>query len=50
MMTRELLDRIPDPTDDDIRQYLSGNLCRCAAYSEILQAVRSVARSVRAVR
>ena len=44
MMTRELLDRIPDPSDDEIRHYLSGNLCRCAAYPEILNAVRAVAR------
>ncbi len=44
MMTRELLDRIPDPSDDDIRHYLSGNLCRCAAYPEIITAVRSAAR------
>jgi carbon-monoxide dehydrogenase small subunit len=44
MMTRELLDRIPDPTDDEIRHYLSGNLCRCAAYPEILTAVRVAAR------
>ena len=43
MMTRELLDRIPDPTDDEIRQYLSGNLCRCAAYPEIITAVRAAA-------
>ena len=44
MMTRELLDRIPDPSDDEIRHYLSGNLCRCAAYPEILNAVRAAAR------
>ena len=47
MMTRELLDRIPDPSDDEIRHYLSGNLCRCAAYPEIINAVR-VAASERA--
>jgi len=41
MMTRELLARIPNPSDDEIRHYLSGNLCRCAAYPEILNAVRS---------
>jgi carbon-monoxide dehydrogenase small subunit len=44
LMTRELLDTIPDPTDDEIRHYLSGNLCRCAAYPEIINAVRSAAR------
>jgi carbon-monoxide dehydrogenase small subunit len=43
-MTRQLLDEIPDPTDDDIRHYLSGNLCRCATYPEILEAVKLAAR------
>jgi aerobic-type carbon monoxide dehydrogenase small subunit (CoxS/CutS family) len=43
MMTRELLARIPNPTDDEIKHYLSGNLCRCAAYPEIVNAVRAAA-------
>jgi aerobic-type carbon monoxide dehydrogenase small subunit (CoxS/CutS family) len=43
MMTRELLARIPNPTDDEIKHYLSGNLCRCAAYPEIVRAVRAAA-------
>lgn len=44
MMTRELLARVPEPSDDDIRHYLSGNLCRCASYPEILTAVKAAAR------
>jgi carbon-monoxide dehydrogenase small subunit len=44
LMSRQLLDEIPDPTDDDIRHYLSGNLCRCAAYPEIIAAVKLAAR------
>ena len=43
LMTRQLLDANPDPTEDEIRHYLSGNLCRCAAYSEIIKAVRLAA-------
>lgn len=43
LMTKELLERHPHPTDDEIRHYLSGNLCRCAAYPEILQAVKLAA-------
>ena len=39
LMTKELLDRHPHPTTDDIRHYLSGNLCRCATYPDILKAV-----------
>jgi carbon-monoxide dehydrogenase small subunit len=34
-----MLDEIPDPSDDDVREYLSGNLCRCAGYADILRAV-----------
>ena len=41
MMTRELLARIPNPSEDEIKHYLSGNLCRCAAYPEIVRAVRA---------
>lgn len=48
LMTRQLLDEHPDPDDDVIRDYLSGNLCRCAAYPEIIAAVRSAARKRRA--
>jgi carbon-monoxide dehydrogenase small subunit len=44
MMTRQLLDENPDPSDDEIRHYLSGNLCRCAAYPEIVEAVKLAAR------
>ena len=43
LMTRQLLDEIPDPSDDEIRHYLSGNLCRCAAYPEIIEAVKLAA-------
>ena len=43
LMTRQLLDEHPDPSEDDIRHYLSGNLCRCAAYPEIIKAVRLAA-------
>lgn len=42
-MTRQLLDATPDPSDDDIRHYLSGNLCRCATYPEVLKAVKLAA-------
>jgi aerobic carbon-monoxide dehydrogenase small subunit len=45
LMTRQLLDEIPDPSDDQIRHYLSGNLCRCAAYPQIIDAVKLAARN-----
>ncbi len=44
LMTRQLLDEIPDPSEDDIKHYLSGNLCRCGAYPEIIAAVKLAAR------
>jgi carbon-monoxide dehydrogenase small subunit len=47
LMTRQLLDEHPDPDDDTIKHYLSGNLCRCAAYPEILEAVKLAARKRR---
>ena len=43
-MTPQLLYATPDPRADDIRHYLSGNLCRCGAYPEILKAVRLAGR------
>lgn len=39
LMTRALLDAHPQPTEDEIRHWLAGNLCRCAAYPEIIKAV-----------
>ena len=40
----DLLTRIPDPNDDEIREALSGNLCRCTGYAKILDAVHEAAR------
>jgi aerobic carbon-monoxide dehydrogenase small subunit len=50
LMVRQLLDAYPDPDDDRIRDYLAGNLCRCAAYPEIIQAVKAAARKRQAGR
>jgi aerobic carbon-monoxide dehydrogenase small subunit len=44
LMTRQLLEETPEPSEDEIRHYLSGNLCRCAAYPEIIEAVQLAAR------
>jgi carbon-monoxide dehydrogenase small subunit len=38
-----LLENNPDPSDDEIRESLSGNICRCTGYGRILEAVRTVA-------
>ena len=44
LMASQLLEAHPDPDEDEIKHYLSGNLCRCAAYPEIIQAVKLAAR------
>jgi carbon-monoxide dehydrogenase small subunit len=41
--TVDLLRRVPDPSDDEIREALSGNLCRCTGYQKILDAVHQAA-------
>jgi aerobic carbon-monoxide dehydrogenase small subunit len=40
---RALIDRQPDPSDDDIREALVGNLCRCTGYLRIVDAVKEAA-------
>lgn len=42
-----LLNRNPDPTDEEIRVALSGNLCRCTGYEKIVKAVRLAAERMR---
>jgi carbon-monoxide dehydrogenase small subunit len=48
LMTGELLKVHRDPGDDEIKHYLSGNLCRCGAYPEIVAAVKLAAGKIRA--
>jgi aerobic carbon-monoxide dehydrogenase small subunit len=40
LLTTELLDRSPEPSDDEIRDALGGNLCRCTGYVNIVRSVR----------
>jgi carbon-monoxide dehydrogenase small subunit len=47
LMTRQLLDEIPQPDEKQIKHYLSGNLCRCAAYPQIIEAVLLAAKKRR---
>jgi aerobic carbon-monoxide dehydrogenase small subunit len=47
LMTNSLLAQNPDPSEDEIKDYLAGNLCRCAAYREIVDAVRLAARKIK---
>ncbi len=43
MSAKALLDSNPNPSEAEIRRYLSGNLCRCTGYSGIVRAVRKAA-------
>ncbi|MEW5825756.1 MAG: FAD binding domain-containing protein [Candidatus Bipolaricaulota bacterium] len=43
LMTKKLLEEIPQPTEDEIRDYLKGNLCRCTGYASIVRAVERAA-------
>jgi aerobic-type carbon monoxide dehydrogenase small subunit (CoxS/CutS family) len=46
MSTKALLRENPDPTEDEIREYLKGNLCRCTGYVNIVKAVQSAAKKI----
>lgn len=48
LMARQLLMQNSHPSDHEIRHYLAGNLCRCGAYPEIIQAVKLAAERMRA--
>ncbi|TMJ99686.1 MAG: (2Fe-2S)-binding protein [Alphaproteobacteria bacterium] len=50
LMATQLLDTHADPDEDQIRHYLSGNLCRCGAYPEIVDAVKLAARKRKTLR
>jgi aerobic carbon-monoxide dehydrogenase small subunit len=40
MTARALLDRVPDPTDQQIREAISGQICRCTGYATIVRSIR----------
>lgn len=48
LSVKALLEANPNPSDEEIRDYLAGNLCRCAGYAEILRAVRAAQEKLRA--
>lgn len=47
MSAKALLDSNPDPSEDEIREALSGNLCRCTGYIQILKAVKQAASQMK---
>ena len=46
LSAKALLDRNPDPSEDEVRHWLAGNLCRCTGYDKIVRAVLDAADSV----
>jgi carbon-monoxide dehydrogenase small subunit len=48
LSVKALLEENAEPSDEEIREYLSGNLCRCAGYADILRAVRAAEKRLRA--
>ena len=49
MTAKALLDDDPNPTEEQIRFELSGNLCRCTGYDKIVRAVQQAARQLQEV-
>jgi len=50
MAASQLLERHPDPSDEEIRHGLEGNLCRCTGYQHIVNAVKHAAKKLAAAR
>lgn len=50
LSAKALLDEEPDPTEDEVRDALSGNLCRCGNYKRITECVLAAAQTIRGVR
>ncbi|MCY3801308.1 MAG: (2Fe-2S)-binding protein [Chloroflexi bacterium] len=45
MSVKDLLDRNPDPSEDEIRSGIDGNMCRCTGYQNIIKAVQAAAKA-----
>ena len=48
MAAKSLLDTNPNPTEDEIKDWMMGNLCRCTGYGKVVQAILKAAESMRA--
>jgi aerobic carbon-monoxide dehydrogenase small subunit len=50
LSAKALLDENPDPTEEEIRKGISGNLCRCTGYTKIVESIKEAAQSMRGVK
>jgi carbon-monoxide dehydrogenase small subunit len=50
VMAKALLDENPDPTEEEIRFGIAGNICRCTGYTKIVEAIRAAAKEHRQTR
>jgi carbon-monoxide dehydrogenase small subunit len=49
MATAALLDHNPEPTEDEIRKALAGNLCRCGTYPRVIKAIQNVSQAMQRI-
>ncbi len=47
LAAKDLVDRNPEPTEDEIRKAISGILCRCTGYIKIVEAVKTAAQEMK---
>lgn len=47
LSAKSLLEKVPDPTEGEIREALSGNLCRCTGYQKIVEAVKAASETIK---
>jgi aerobic carbon-monoxide dehydrogenase small subunit len=47
LSAKALLDENPDPTEEEIRRGISGNLCRCTGYAKIVESIKAAARAMK---
>ena len=50
LAAKALLDEVPDPSEDEIRDHLAGNVCRCTGYTGIVEAVHLAAQALQEAR
>ncbi len=50
LSAKALLDEYPDPTEEEIRRGISGNLCRCTGYAKIVESIKAAAQSMKGAR